>query len=141
MLWASGASGRAARCPGNRPRGRARGRTRPAHVSVMHFLDQGRTPFLKFQFLKTIAPIGTQVFNNLWGIVHTQITVDTLAIGPQLPPQTQTLYIVQVPSEGNQRHRGQRVQRGIRVSDHPAGRSVPSSCLGLLLLTLVAPWA
>lgn len=41
------------------------------------------------------------------GIVHTQITVDTLVIGPQLPPQTQTLYILQVPSEGNQRHRGQ----------------------------------
>lgn len=39
----------------------------PAHVPVIHFLHQGRTHFLKFQFLKTIAPVGTQAFNSLWG--------------------------------------------------------------------------
>lgn len=50
-----------------------------------------------------------------------------------LPTQAQALHFLQVPSEGHQRHWGQRVQRGVGVADHPAGRSVPlpgSSLLG-----------
>lgn len=39
-------------------------------------LPQPKPHFLKFQFLKTIARIGTQVFNSLWGslILKSQLT-------------------------------------------------------------------
>lgn len=60
----------------------------------------------RFQFplppKTAIAPIATQVFEACGEMVHIQITVDTVVTGPQFPPQTQTLYVLQVPSEGYQ---------------------------------------
>ena len=41
--------------------------------------------------------------------------------------QAQALHVLPVPREGNQRHRRQRVQRGVRAPDHPASRSAPSA--------------
>lgn len=39
--------------------------------------------------------------------------------------QAEALHLLQVPREGDERHRGQRVQRGVGVAHHPAGGSVP----------------
>lgn len=44
-----------------------------------------------------------------------------------LPLQAQAVHVLQVPREGDQRHRRQRVQRGVGAPDHPAGRSAPSA--------------
>lgn len=44
--------------------------------------------------------------------------------------QAEALHLLQVPREGDERHRGQRVQRGVGVAHHPAGRSEQAAAPG-----------
>lgn len=72
----------------------------PLPLPRPHFLRGFSFPKKKKK--KAIAPIATQVFEACGEVAHTQITVDAVVTGPQFPPQTQTLYVLQVPSEGYQ---------------------------------------